>query len=165
MGDVREEVPAAWIEGNLSYSAGLALVTAKKMLDAAEEEAKKHRVPMSIAIADAGGNLLAFRRMDNAALFAIQISIDKAYTAVFGKLPTQTWCNIYQSGSLPTLFFHERWTAFSGGFPIISDGIVLGGVGASGGVAHEDTCVARAALLAGGFSSEDVDAAMREIET
>jgi uncharacterized protein GlcG (DUF336 family) len=165
MGDVKEQIPSAWVEGKLSYGAGLTLATAKKMLDAAEEEARERCVPMSMAIVDAGGNLLAFRRMDNAALFAIQISMDKAYTAVFGKLPTQTWCNIYQSGSLPTLFFHERWTAFSGGFPIIRDGILLGGIGASGGVAHEDTCVARAALLAGGFSSEDVDAAMREIET
>ncbi len=157
--------PSAWKKGKLCYNTGLTLATAKKMLEAGEEEAEKQGVPMAIAIVDAGGNLLAFRRMDNTMLCSIQIAIDKAFTAVFGKLPTQSWRNVYQSGILPPLFLHERWIAFDGGFPVVSDGALLGGVGASGGTAHEDNYVARAALLAGGFSLDDADAAIAEIES
>jgi uncharacterized protein GlcG (DUF336 family) len=133
------------------------------MLDAAEAEAKKQGLPMVMAIVDAGGNLMAFHRMDNAMLCSIEIAEDKAFTAVFGKLPTQAWHNTFRSGSLPSLFFHNRWTPIPGGFPIIHGGYLLGGIGASGGTGYEDTCVARAALLAGGFTTEDADAALREI--
>jgi uncharacterized protein GlcG (DUF336 family) len=163
MGNHRDQVPLAWKEGNLCYTSGITLDIAKKMLDAAEAEAKKQGLPMVMAIVDAGGNLMAFHRMDNAMLCSIEIAEDKAFTAVFGKLPTQAWHNTFRSGSLPSLFFHNRWTPIPGGFPIIHGGYLLGGIGASGGTGYEDTCVARAALLAGGFTTEDADAALREI--
>jgi len=157
-------LPPAWEKGKRCYSSGLTLATARKMLEAAEKEADKQGVPMVIAIADAGGNLLALHRMDDAMLCSIQIAMDKAFTAVFGKLPTQSWCDIYQAGALPSLFYHERWIAFPGGFPIIKDGKLLGGVGASGGVEREDTYVARAALKAGGFNTDDADAIIAKLE-
>jgi len=53
-----EGTPPAWKAGSLSYGSGLTLVTAKKMLEAGEKEAERQGVPMSIAIVDAGGNLL-----------------------------------------------------------------------------------------------------------
>ena len=83
------QTPNAWKMGNTCYGTGLTLELAKKMLEAAEKEAKKQNVPMVIAISDAGGNLLAFHRMDNAILMSIQIAMDKAFTAVFGK--QHTW--------------------------------------------------------------------------
>jgi len=149
--------PPIWEGGSLVYGAGLMLDTAKKMLEAGEKEAEKQGVPMSIAIVDAGGNLLAFHRMDNAALFSIQIAMDKAFTAAFGKQATGNYAGLYQSGILVPLFFHERWITFAGGFPVIKDGVVLGGIGVSGGTI-EDVFVARAALAAGGFSVNEVDA-------
>jgi len=79
------QTPPAWKAGNLSYGTGLTIDTAKKMLGAGEKEAKKQGVPMAIAIVDAGGNLLAFHRMDNAILVGTQVAMDKAFTAVFGK--------------------------------------------------------------------------------
>lgn len=156
-------VPSVWKTGNLSYGAGLTLKTAKKMLEAGEREAEKHGVPMAIAIADAGGNLLTFSRMDNALLMSIQIAMDKAFTAVFGKLPTEHWGRTIQGGRLVPLFIHERWMAFPGGFPIISKGVLLGGIGVSGGII-EDLYVAKAALQAGGFSIDEVDAAIAQGE-
>jgi cob(I)alamin adenosyltransferase len=96
-------------------------------------------------------------------LASIQIVMDKAFTAAYGKLPTQVWRSIVQSGNIPPLFFHERWTAFPGGFPIIKGKQLLGGIGASGATAYGDTSVARAGLLAGGFSTEDADAILKEL--
>ncbi len=153
------QTPPAWKAGNLSYGSGLTLETAKKMLEAGEKEAEKQGVPMAIAIVDAGGNLLAFSRMDNAILGSIQIAIDKAFTAAFGKRPTGDWKREFQSGELVPLFVHERWITFPGGFPIISNGVLLGGIGVSGGTV-EDIYVAKAALKAGGFSVNEVNAAL-----
>jgi len=116
-------------------------------------------VPVTIAIADAGGNLLAFSRMDNAMLGSIQIAIDKAFTAAFGKRPTGDWKRDFQAPDMVPLFVHERWITFSGGFPIISNGVLLGGIGVSGGFI-EDLYVAKSALKAGSFSLDEVDAAL-----
>lgn len=142
--------------GVLSYALGLTLQTARKMLEAGEKEAERLGFSMGIAILDSGGNLLAFNRMDRAPLAGIQIAQDKAYTAVLGKMPTLFWKGEYTTGELVPLFFHNRWITFGGGFPIIIDDKILGGIGVSGG-RIEDIYVARAALKAGGFSTKDAD--------
>ena len=163
MAQSSSQIPPAWKAGNLTYGAGLTLKTAKKMLEAGEKEAEKQGVPMAIAIADAGGNLLAFSRMDNALLGSIQIAIDKAFTAVFGKLHTLHWTRAFQSGGFAPLFLHKRWITAPGGFPIISNRELLGGIGISGGYI-EDLYVAKAALKAGGFSVDEVDVALTQAE-
>lgn len=156
------KTPPAWQTGNLPYGTGLTLDTAKKMLEAAEKEAKKHGVPMAIAIVDAGGNTLAFHRMDNAILVGTQIALDKAFTAVFGKQHSGTNAGLFQSGIMVPLFYHERWITFPGGFPIIKKGVLVGGIGVSGGTI-EDVFVARAGLEAGGFSTDEADAFLKQI--
>ncbi|MBN1367648.1 MAG: heme-binding protein [Dehalococcoidales bacterium] len=156
--------PSVWKTGKLCYSSGLTLEIAKKMLEAAETEADRQGIPMSIAISDAGGNLLVFNRMDNAALFSINIAMDKAFTVVFGKLPSGNFSELYRSGGLVPLFFHERWITFQGGFPIIKKGKILGGIGVSGGTI-EDIYVARAALKAGEFSLDEVNMAITQRES
>jgi glc operon protein GlcG len=163
MANSKDPVPAAWKEGVLPYSSGLTFDTAKKMIDAAIAEAKKQGLLMVIAVADAGGNLVAFGRMEDAMLASIHIAMDKAFTAAYGKIPTQIWRDIVQSGNLPALFFHERWTAFPGGFPLIKGKKLFGGVGCSGATAHGDTSVARAALAAGGFITDDADAILKQL--
>jgi uncharacterized protein GlcG (DUF336 family) len=163
MNEAANTTPDVWKSGGLSYGSGLTLDAAKKMLEAGEKEAEKQGVPMSMAISDAGGNLIAFRRMDNAVLLSIQIALDKAFTTVFGKMPTGSFCNLYRTGELVPLFFHERWITFPGGFPIIKNGVTLGGIGVSGGTV-EDIYVARAALKAGGFNLDEVDTAIETAE-
>jgi len=155
-----EQAPPAWEAGKLSYGSGLTLETARKMLEAGEKEAGRQGVPMSIAIADAGGNLPAFSRMDNAILASIQIAINKAFTAVLGKRPTADWEKEFQSREMFPLFIHERWITFPGGFPIISNGVLLGGIGVSGGTI-EDVHVAKATLKAGGFSVDEINSVYR----
>jgi uncharacterized protein GlcG (DUF336 family) len=159
MSEATNPTPFAWKIGSLSYGSALTLDVAKKMLEAGEKEAEKQGVPMSMAISDSGGNLIALSRMDNAALFSIQIAMDKAFTAVFGKMPTGSLASQYCPGGLIPLFFHERWITFPGGFPITKNGTILGGIGVSGGIV-EDVYVAKAALRAGGFMLDDVDAAI-----
>jgi uncharacterized protein GlcG (DUF336 family) len=64
---------------------------AHRMIAAAEAKATEMGVPMCIAVADPGGNLKAFSRMDGAALLSTQIAQDKAYTAVGFGMPTHGW--------------------------------------------------------------------------
>lgn len=151
--------PDAWKASNICYGTGLTLEIACKMLAAAEKEAQKHGVPLTIAISDAGGNLLALHRMDNAILMSIQIAMDKALTSVFGKQQTWQWSEPFRQGAMVPLFLHERWITFPGGFPVIKDGILLGGLGVSGGTV-EDLYAARSALKAGGFSLKEVEEAL-----
>ena len=161
----REEVPYPWLDGKLAYASGLTLDTAKKMLDAAEADAKRQGVAVTIAISDSGGNLVALRRMDFAPLFSIQIATNKSITSVFGKLPSQYWQGVFTSGVLPCLPFHDKWSAFGGGFPLIRQDQLFGGVGVSGGVLANDLGVAHAALLAGGFDHREVEAAIEQALT
>jgi uncharacterized protein GlcG (DUF336 family) len=155
--------PDAWKAGKRTYGSGLNLKLAKKMLEAGEKEALKQGVPVVMAISDSGGNLLAFQRMDEAMLCSVQIALDKAYTAVFGKQATADFGGAYKAGVLVPLFFHERWITFPGGFPLIKEGVIMGGLGVSGGVV-EDLHVARAALLGGGFSTAEVDRILAQNE-
>jgi uncharacterized protein GlcG (DUF336 family) len=150
------EAPESWKSGTFCYGTGLTLEIAKNMLDAGEKEALKQGVPMAMAIADSAGNLLAFHRMDNTILASTQIALDKSYTSVYGKQATANYSSLYNSGELVPLFFHERWITFPGGFPLIRGGVIMGGLGVSGGVI-EDCFVARAMLQAGGFSISEVD--------
>ena len=54
-----------------------------KAIKAAIKESEKLNVKMNIAIVDAGGNLVAFSRMDGAWLGSVDIAQKKAKTAVF----------------------------------------------------------------------------------
>ena len=157
------QAPDAWKIGACCYGTGLNLELAKIMLEAGEKEAFKQGVPMAMAISDSGGNLLAFQRMDNTMLVSTQIAMDKAFTSVFGKLPTGAFGGAYKGGELVPLFFHERWITFNGGYPIIKDGILMGGLGVSGG-RIEDNYVARVILKTGGFDYSATDALIKEYE-
>ena len=68
----------------------MSLDLALDLIAAARAKANAIGVPMVIAVVDAGGNLVAQLRMDDALLVSIDISRNKAYTAVALKLPTQT---------------------------------------------------------------------------
>ena len=57
------------------------LEDARRVIAAAEKKAAEIGQPMNIAVADAGGNLVAHVRMDNAWLGSVDISIKKAFTA------------------------------------------------------------------------------------
>ena len=127
------------------------LSKAKKMIEAAEQKALEIGVPVVIAVVDMGGNLVAQHRMDGSLLASISISIDKAYTAVALKMPTNEAAVHVTPGQ--ELFGINttnggRLVVFGGGFPMIEDGIMIGGLGVSGGSVDEDMIVAKSGLAA-----------------
>lgn len=60
----------------------ITLEDARRVVAAAEKKAEEIGQPMDIAVVDAGGNLKTHIRMDGAFVGSINISINKAYTAI-----------------------------------------------------------------------------------
>ncbi len=59
-----------------------------KVLNAATAEATRIGQPMCIAVVDAGGNLLAFGRMDGSKGLSVTSSVNKARTSALSGVPT-----------------------------------------------------------------------------
>lgn len=127
------------------------LEDARRIIAAAEKKSKEIGQPMNIAVADTGGNLVAFVRMYDAWLGSVDIAINKAYTARAFDISTKELAGLSQSGEQ---FFgihasnHGRVMIFAGGVPLKRDGKVVGGVGVSGGLGEQDHAVAEAGAAA-----------------
>lgn len=127
----------------------ISLDEALDLIAAARKQADKIKVPMVIAVVDAGGNLVAQQRMDGALLVSVDISRNKAYSAVAVKIPTHELAVAAQPGQ--SLFgIHNadggRIVIFGGGFPLFARSGLVGGIGVSGGSVEEDIACAEAAL-------------------
>lgn len=119
-----------------------------KMLEAITNKADELGIKINAAIVDEGANLKAFIRMDEAALLSSEIAQNKAYTAAaFGK-PTHEWYPmIKDEPALLTGIVHtNRLVVFGGGLPLKYNGVIVGGIGVSGGSAEEDVLCAQAGL-------------------
>lgn len=91
-----------------------------------------------IAIVDAAGNLKAFERSDKSSFLAVNIAIDKAYTAASFGLSTAQWVDLLDDRGASNLRHVPRVLAAAGGFPIMEDGAIIGGLGISGGSWAQD---------------------------
>jgi uncharacterized protein GlcG (DUF336 family) len=134
-----------------SQAAGLTLAAARLMISAAASEARALRVAMSVAVVDSGGQLVAFERMDGADLVSVGLAQDKAWTALMNRMPTGDLAPLVQPGA--EYFGYEsigrgRTIVFAGGMPLLRDGILVGGVGVSGGDSAQDQRAVAAAVAA-----------------
>ncbi|MEZ0576759.1 GlcG/HbpS family heme-binding protein [Halodesulfovibrio aestuarii] len=125
--------------------------TALRMIAAAEDKANEIGVPMVIAVVDRGGNLIAQVRQDDALLASIDLALNKAYTAVAVKVSTEVLGELAQPGqSLYGIQTDKqgRFVIFGGGLPVAHDGVIIGGIGVSGGSVEQDVACANAGLSA-----------------
>ena len=126
---------------DISTAQALAVVAA------AIEKAKAINTKMDIAVVDAGCNLKAFARMDDAWQGSIDIAIKKARTARFFDMPTGEIGKLSQPGGPLFNIEHSNGglITFPGGVPIKDrDGRVIGAVGVSGSTVENDHTVAEA---------------------
>lgn len=141
----------AWRTPTPSQAAGLTLAAARRMIAAAETMARELRVAMSIAVVDAGDQLVAFERMDGADLVTIGLARDKAFSALMNRMPTRDLAPLVQPGA--EFYGYDslaggRMVVFAGGMPLELGGILVGAIGVSGGSAEEDQQAADAAVAA-----------------
>ncbi|REG51859.1 uncharacterized protein GlcG (DUF336 family) [Paraburkholderia sp. BL6669N2] len=129
----------------------ITLEDAKRMVSAAEAKAASLRVAYSIAVVDAGADLVAFLRQDGAIIGSIDLAINKAVTARILEKTTADLARLAQSG-MPLFGIQESIAGevviFGGGIPVVFDGHVIGAVGTSAGTIEQDIAVAQAALAA-----------------
>lgn len=137
---------------NQSFSVtSITAQAARALIAEAFLAAKEIGIEVTIAVTDNAGHLKAFERADKAAFLTIDVAIDKAWTAASFGIPTHTWTAIVQNEVVAQLAHRPRLVAVGGGCPVMENGVVIGGIGISGGNALQDQQVAEIALKALGF--------------
>jgi uncharacterized protein GlcG (DUF336 family) len=133
----------------------LELTEARCMARAAIAAAERLGVAETVCIADEGGHPLLMERMDGARVTGPQIAWNKAFTAAGHRRSTHLFNQPPTGPALPgneafgiQHSFDGRFAVFVGGFPVVVDGTVVGGVGLSGGNGEQDTACGLAALAA-----------------
>jgi uncharacterized protein GlcG (DUF336 family) len=105
------------------------LEDARRVISAAEKNAREIGQPMNIAVADEGGNIVAHVRMDNAWMGSIDISVKKAFTSRAFGIETKELAKHSQSGGD---FFgihasnNGKIMIFAGGIPLKRNYEVVG---------------------------------------
>ena len=128
----------------------LTLALAEQFLEAAKAEAIKQGWTMSFAVVDTAGRQVALIRMDGARWMTTRVAQAKAFTAATFRRPSAAVEELAEQR--PDLFqsliqlIDEPMLLAGGGLPIIIDGRLLGGVGASGGTEAEDIDCAQVGL-------------------
>lgn len=133
----------------------LELEEARAMARAALAKAAQVGVTETVCIVDEGGYPMVLERMDGARITGPQIAWNKAFTAAGHRRSTHLFNQAPNGPALPgneafgiQWSFEGKFAIFVGGFPVVVDGQVVGGVGLSGGNGEQDTECGLAALQA-----------------
>ena len=133
----------------------VAFEQARALADAARAQALAIGKALSIAVVDYGGFIVLVERMDGARPMTPSIALSKAYSAAVMQRPTvmlEGWRN-----SDPVFFTQvgrmgqHPIVATKGGYTLKRDGVVVGGLGVSGGSPDEDQKICEDVLRAAGF--------------
>jgi glc operon protein GlcG len=122
----------------------LTLAEANRMIQAAIAKAEELNVKVSVAVCDAGGNLLAFNRMEGASAVSATVAQGKAAaSAGFGRPSGALAADspVIQS-IIATL--GGRMLPAQGAVPIYKNGELVGAIGGSGATAQQDEECAQA---------------------
>jgi len=133
----------------------LPFADARILADSARAHARELGKALSIAVVDYGGFVVLVERMDGARPMTPSIALSKAYSAAVMQRPTamlENWRN-----SDPVFFTQvgrmgqHPIVATKGGYTLKRDGIIVGGLGISGGSPDEDQKICEDVLRAAGF--------------
>ncbi|HKZ07443.1 MAG TPA: heme-binding protein [Methylomirabilota bacterium] len=127
------------------YGNPITLEQAKKVMSAAEAEARKNNWPVVIAILDTGGQLVMLQRLDNTQWGSIDVAKDKARSAVAFRRPTKAFQDaVAQGGANLRLLNLTGASMLEGGVLIMADGKIIGSIGVSGVTGQQDAQIAQA---------------------
>ena len=134
----------------------LTLDDASSLTTAARRAADEIGVPMSFAVMDAGGHLLAFVRMDGAPWVSADVAQGKAWTSAAYGAPSAAQKDKMEPmpnfATAVTAMTHGRFTPQTGAVPVYQGSTLLGALGASGGTGDQDEGACKAAVTEAGFS-------------
>jgi glc operon protein GlcG len=123
----------------------LNLAAIKTMAAAAEAEAQKRNVQVTICIVDESGNLLFLQKADGAGLNTIQFAQKKARYAALYRRPSKAAADSLKSGNLDVLAFPDGFPN-QGGLPIKVDGDTIGAIACSGAASEVDEAISQVAI-------------------
>lgn len=125
----------------------LTLSGAEQLADLAITEGTKAGAAICVAVVDAAGHLLGFRRMDGAGLVSIDVAIGKARTAAFLGKPASAFEQMIDNGR-PSMLSVPGAVPLAGGQPVEFKGAIVGAVGISGSTGDGDEAIAVAVVQA-----------------
>ena len=131
------------LQAELPTKKVLTLGMAKKLVAAAEAEAKKRGATVVIAVVDDGGQLILLERLDDTQVASVEVAIGKARTAAIFRRPSKVFEDQVKNGRVAALALPGA-TPLQGGIPITVEGKVIGAIGASGNSPGEDEEIALA---------------------
>jgi glc operon protein GlcG len=131
------------LQAELPTKKVLTLGMAKKLVAAAEAEAKKRGATVVIAVVDDGGQLILLERLDDTQVASVEVAMGKARTAAIFRRPSKVFEDQVKNGRVAALALPGA-TPLQGGVPITVDGKVIGAIGASGNSPQEDEEIALA---------------------
>lgn len=115
---------------------------------AAVQEAKQQGLLITVTVVDTGGHLRAVQRQEGCSYFALESSRQKAVTASQLRMPSHVVGEVGQKFPLLQASFKANAdiSGLPGGFPLLWDGIVVGGLGVAGGNFDQDQAIGAAAI-------------------
>jgi glc operon protein GlcG len=123
----------------------LNLAALKTMAAAAEAEAQKRNVQVTICIVDDSANLLFLQKADGVGLNTIQFAQRKArYAALYGRA-SKVAADQLKGGDLGVLAYPDAFPN-QGGVPIKVDGITIGAIACSGAPSEVDEAISLIAV-------------------
>jgi glc operon protein GlcG len=123
----------------------LNLAAIRTLAAAAEAEARKRNVEVTLCIVDESGNVLFLQKADDVGLNTIQFAQKKARYAALYRRPSRIAAEQLGSGNLQVLAFPDGFPN-QGGLPIQVDGHTIGAIAASGAASEVDEAIAQAAI-------------------
>lgn len=137
----------------------ISLDAARKMVEASRARGREMGLkPLSVAVLDAGGHLLAFEREDGASPGRFEIARGKAYGAVMLGMPGsaqmaraegQAYFMAAVNGA-----FGGKVVPVPGGVLVVENGEIVGAVGVTGDTSENDAEAAVAGIEAAGFEAK-----------
>lgn len=120
---------------------------ARRIIEAGEAKSAAAGWKMHFTIVDAGGNLLAYSRMDGSILVSQEVSRMKAMASVKLGGPSEAAAAFAFTDKGPSPFaFLPGVMMIPGGLPIYAAGTLVGAIGVSGDSAENDKAAAQAGL-------------------
>lgn len=118
----------------------------RKMMAACEDEARRNKWNVTIAIVDEAGYAVGLTRMDGAGPMTSKVAVEKARTAALSKRPTRFWEERIKDR--PVFMKFPDNLPITGGVPLMVGADCVGAIGVSGVQSDEDEQIALAGAKA-----------------
>jgi glc operon protein GlcG len=129
------------------YGVSIEAPLAKKLAAAALAECAKNKWNIAVAVVDTHGGLVYYERMANTQSASFDIAIMKAKVGAMYRRGTRAFVDVIAKDG-PAVMSLPGVVASPGGLPIMQDGKVIGGIGASGVTGDQDEQCVKAGLSA-----------------